>query len=230
MMRNSEQGSERVNELNFDDLTQILKIYGEEPLAAEIARGIIDYRTVSGKISTTKQLAQIVEQIVEHSCSFTFANNRNRDKIGRYSHPATKTFQALRIFVNDELNELANGLDVAHKILNPLGRCLVISFHSLEDRLVKRVFQGAHLKAPTGENGDAFLKKLQRSKEPFSERQMASIVTRKWQPVNLNAINSNNFDKKSKSMNHSFLCPQIEEIEINPRSRSAKLRVAEKIN
>lgn len=82
------------------------------------------------------------------------------DRIGRQRHPATLTFQALRIFVNDELNELYNGLKVAHQLLKPNGTCAVISFHSLEHRIVQQVFGGDTVRlkqTPVIEDGESGL-------------------------------------------------------------------------
>ena len=109
-----------VNTWNQAELVKILKNYGQEPKARAIARRII----ASRPIKTTKQLATIVTQA---------SGWRTRSKI----HPATRTFQALRIAVNDELNQLEQSLPLWIELLNPGGRLVVISFHSLEDRIVK---------------------------------------------------------------------------------------------
>lgn len=108
-----------VNEYSEAELVKILKEYGEEPKAKKIAQAIIAARP----ISSTLQLADIVEK-----------NYGRRGKI----HPATRTFQALRIAVNDELGQLEKTLPLLPKLLKPGGRMAIISFHSLEDRLVKR--------------------------------------------------------------------------------------------
>ncbi len=108
-----------VNEYSESELIKILKEYGEEPKAKKIAQAIIATRP----ISSTLQLAEIVEK-----------HYGRRGKI----HPATRTFQALRIAVNDELRQLQNTLPLLPKLLKPGGRMAIISFHSLEDRLVKR--------------------------------------------------------------------------------------------
>lgn len=110
-----------VNGSSIDDLTDILQRYGEEPKARRIARAIVDNRP----IETTTQLAQIVaNQWPGHS----------------RVHPATRTFQALRIAVNDELGLLQKALPVWLSLLKPGGRIAIISFHSLEDRIVKQFF------------------------------------------------------------------------------------------
>jgi 16S rRNA (cytosine1402-N4)-methyltransferase len=110
-----------VNSYSEEQLNQLLSIYGQEPKAAQIARRIIKNRP----IKTTDQLADIVAKVWPG-----------------YSrvHPATRTFQALRIAVNDELTQLEQALPVWLKLLAPGGRLVVISFHSLEDRIVKRFF------------------------------------------------------------------------------------------
>lgn len=114
--------------LNFESkisLERIFKEYGEEKYAREIAQAIIQERAVE-PITKTFQLVQIIENVV-----------KRREKI----HPATRTFQALRIATNDELGNLKQSLPKAVDILNINGRIAVISFHSLEDRIVKRFFQ-----------------------------------------------------------------------------------------
>ncbi len=107
-------------------LAAIFKTYGEEKKAARIARAIVDAREAS-PIVTTRALAAIVEK----------ANPpRGPAKI----HPATRVFQALRIFVNDELGQLVAALRAAERLLKPTGRLVAVTFHSLEDRIVKRFF------------------------------------------------------------------------------------------
>jgi 16S rRNA (cytosine1402-N4)-methyltransferase len=111
-----------VNAASERDLAQIIATLGEERFARNVARAIVRARAAA-PIGTTRALAEIVETVV-------------RARPGEI-HPATRTFQALRMFVNDELGELAAGLGAAERILKPGGRLAVISFHSLEDRLVK---------------------------------------------------------------------------------------------
>ena len=108
-----------VNTLSEEDLVRILSRYGEEKRAKTLARAIIAARP----ISRTGELADVAERVLGR-----------REKI----HPATRTFQALRIAVNDELGELERGLEAAERVLNPNGRLAVVSFHSLEDRIAKR--------------------------------------------------------------------------------------------
>ena len=111
-----------VNEADEATLADILYHYGEERASRRIARAIVDARKLE-PIATTKALAALIERV---------APNRPGD-----IHPATKSFQALRIAVNDELGELVAGLEGAERALRPGGRLAVVSFHSLEDRLVK---------------------------------------------------------------------------------------------
>lgn len=112
-----------VNETEQDDLANIIYQYGEERLSRRIARRIVQEREEQ-KIETTSRLADIVRAVVPSS---------PKDKID----PATRTFQALRIAVNDELGELTRGLIAAEKLLKSAGRLVVVSFHSLEDGIVK---------------------------------------------------------------------------------------------
>jgi len=115
-----------VNRLSFRELVEILRAYGEEPRAERIARAILEARKRK-PIETSGELARIVAGAVR-------ARRRGE-------HPATLTFQALRIAVNRELENLKRFLSRAPEILKPGGRLAVISFHSLEDRLVKRAFR-----------------------------------------------------------------------------------------
>jgi 16S rRNA (cytosine1402-N4)-methyltransferase len=114
-----------VNSWSRDDLATILRRYGEEPRCHQVAKAIFDARR-GERITTTTQLADIVSSVVP--------------RFGK-AHPATKTFQALRIVVNDEFGEIERGLAAAIDALKVGGRIAVISFHSLEDRLVKILFK-----------------------------------------------------------------------------------------
>lgn len=113
-----------VNRAKPGDLARIFGFLGEEKQAGRIARAIEKYRA-SQPFVTTRDLANLIESVNPRKA---------KDKI----HPATRVFQALRIFVNDELGELARALFAAERALKPGGRLVVVSFHSLEDRLVKR--------------------------------------------------------------------------------------------
>ena len=110
-------------EASVDQITEVIRNYGEERFAYAVAKAIADART-GGVVATTGQLAAIVEKTV-----------RTREP---GQHPATRTFQAFRIFINQELEELTRVLPVCVRRLRTDGRLVVISFHSLEDRIVKR--------------------------------------------------------------------------------------------
>ncbi|HZS64011.1 MAG TPA: 16S rRNA (cytosine(1402)-N(4))-methyltransferase RsmH [Xanthobacteraceae bacterium] len=160
-------------------LADIIFVLGEERHARAVARAIVAARRET-PIRTTTQLADIVARVV-------------RMRPGDI-HPATRTFQALRIFVNEELGELAAALGAAERILKPGGRLVVVTFHSLEDRLVKN-FLAARSRAP---GGSRHLPQAAAAAPSFR------ILTRR--PVIADAA----------------------EIAANPRSRSAKLRAAER--
>lgn len=162
------------------EIAQVLKDYGEERYAKRIANAISLARKQM-PISTTVQLATIVK----------LAHPRWE----RHKHPATQTFQAIRIWINKELEDLQMGLQQSLKVLTVGGRLLVISFHSLEDRIVKR-FIRKHSHEP------AELKKL-------------PVVPTKWRP-------------SLKSLGRGIK-PDAQAIASNPRSRSAVLRIAEKL-
>ncbi len=124
-MRMAEQGmtaAEAVNQLTEKQLADIIYRYGEERRSRRIAKAIVELRK-NTPITRTRQLADLVRGVVAKS----------KDGID----PATRTFQALRIYINDELGELARGLNAAEALLRPGGRLSVVSFHSLEDRQVK---------------------------------------------------------------------------------------------
>ncbi len=126
-MRMSQQGTtaaELVNTLDFKELCRILSAYGEEKFAPSIVKGIIRAREEK-PIETTLELAEIVKANVPQ-------------KVRRDGHPARKTFQAIRIAVNDEFGQLERGLASAFELLNTGGRLSVITFHSIEDRIVKQ--------------------------------------------------------------------------------------------
>lgn len=107
---------------SFETMAQVFREFGEERFAAKIASHIIKSREIT-PISTTHQLAEIVKEAVPY--------------IDKHKHPATRVFQAIRIAVNEELTELSKTLEAAYLLLNPGGRLVIISFHSLEDRIVK---------------------------------------------------------------------------------------------
>lgn len=129
-MRMSQTGpsaADLVNTASEERLADILYLYGEERASRRIARAIVRARAAT-PIESTRQLAEIVERCLP------------RAKPGQ-AHPATRSFQALRIAVNDEFGELVAGLEAAERVLRPGGKLAVVSFHSLEDRIVKRFLQ-----------------------------------------------------------------------------------------
>ncbi|HEY4075757.1 MAG TPA: 16S rRNA (cytosine(1402)-N(4))-methyltransferase RsmH [Rhizomicrobium sp.] len=132
MSLSGESAADFVNSADHSTLASVIARYGEEKNARRIATAIIAARPITG----TAQLAAIVSE-AQGPAALRFA-----------IHPATRTFQALRIYVNDELGELERGLDAALNILNPQGRLVVVSFHSLEDRIVKQFLAGRSTAAP----------------------------------------------------------------------------------
>ena len=174
-----EDASSWLNNAQEQEISNIIWKYGEEKKAKRIAKAIVEARK-SFKIRTTKELAEIILEETPR---------RFNDK----KHPATKTFQAIRIFINNELEELDLLLDFASKHLKIGGRTCIISFHSLEDRMVKRFFRDHSRRDP----------KL--SKLP-------------------NLADDSSFKLVTKAIK-----PSENEMNINPRSRSATLRVIERI-
>ncbi|KAG2497757.1 hypothetical protein HYH03_004029 [Edaphochlamys debaryana] len=188
---------EVLNTWSEAELGRILRDYGEEKLWKVVARRLVTARELE-PIRTTTQLAKAVGQT-------QLGGKGGRKGGGKGIHPATRTFQALRIAVNDELRKLEQALPHAIEALAPGGRLAVISFHSLEDRLVKYAFlRAAGRPTPEdehltyGEGKYSFLDQLDASK-------VAELVTRK--PV----------------------LPSDDETDSNPRARSAKLRVLQKL-
>jgi 16S rRNA (cytosine1402-N4)-methyltransferase len=133
-MRMSDKGktaADVVNETEEEELANIIFRYGEERASRRVARAIVEVRTEKD-FEGTLELSKVVEKAV----------GRPKYKKGkRQIHGATRTFQALRIYVNDELGELRRGLEAAEKMLSPGGRLCVVTFHSLEDRIVKEFFK-----------------------------------------------------------------------------------------
>jgi 16S rRNA (cytosine1402-N4)-methyltransferase len=116
-----------LNQAGVDDIAHVIKTYGEERFALPIAKAIIARRELNQPLETTMELANLVAGVIK--------------KREPGQDPATRTFQALRIFINKELDDLAFGLQAALDLLKPGGRLVVISFHSLEDRIVKQFMQ-----------------------------------------------------------------------------------------
>lgn len=154
--------SEIVNNYSEDELAQIIRTYGEEPRAKKIARYIVENRPVD----STAKLAAIVAQA---SGPTKPVSRGPRSKPGpkRKTHPATRTFQALRMAVNDELELLGKALPIWIDLLAPGGRIVVISFHSLEDRIVKKALNEA-----AGDRYDAILRLLTKQPVTASDDEM----------------------------------------------------------
>lgn len=180
MSASGETAADIVNNASEKDLADILYKFGDERFSRRIARRIVEKRK-EAPITRTKELADLIHQALPPAKDGT--------------HPATRSFQALRIAVNDELGELERGMEAAEKLLKPEGHLVIVSFHSLEDRYVKNFFRTHSGTAPQGSRHMP-LQDNQTKKPTFT------ILTRK--PV----------------------APSEEEIDQNPRSRSARLRAA----
>lgn len=170
---------ELVNHMPQDELADVIKRYGEEPRARAIAEVIVQARP----LKTTLQLAEVI------------ASKTARKRKG--IHPATLTFQALRIAVNDELNALKAGLETAVELLSPGGRLAVISFHSLEDRIVKHFFR-------------------RESKDCICPPEQLICCCEHAATLRI--------------LTKRPIRPESDEISLNPRARSARLRVAERLS
>ena len=174
-----------INKYEEKNLADIIYQYGEERYSRVIAKEIVKNRKIKF-ISDTIELSNIIKKCLPKK-------NQLKNKI----HPATKTFQAIRIYVNDELNELKTSLEKTLKILNKDGLILVVSFQSLEDRIVKDFFNH--------NSGKRWRSSRHYPELPDKLATQLKIITKK--PI----------------------LPSASEILENPRSRSAKLRVAQKI-
>lgn len=168
-------------EASEGEIVQVLKTYGEERFAKRIARAIVE-TCREAPIATTGQLAAVI------------AGANPVKEPGR--HPATRSFQAIRIFINRELDELKDCLRQSLEVLAPGGRLAVISFHSLEDRIVKRFIRD-------NARGDSFPRGV-----PVTQDQMRARLRSVGKAIH----------------------PSEEEIQANPRARSAVLRVAERLS
>ena len=171
-----------INDATEEDIANVIYEYGDERHSRRIARRIIEARKLKPILSTS-QLVNIIQSNVR----------RSRDGI----HPATRTFMALRIQVNDELGELDRGLISAEKILKPGGRLAVVAFHSLEDKKIKSFL---HERGGLAANGSRHMPETNE----------------------INMAPSFNLVKRG------VIKPAVSEVLTNPRSRSAKLRVAER--
>lgn len=175
-----QSAAEWITEVPEEELARVLFEFGEERYSRRIARAIVRVRAET-PITRTKQLADIVAEA--------------HPAWEKHKHPATRSFQAIRIFINNELGDIERFLRDSLQVLRPGGRLAVISFHSLEDRLVKQFFQKEA-------KGDDFPPGL---------------------PVTVDMLNP-----RLKIVGKA-IDPSAEEVEANPRARSARLRVAEKI-
>jgi len=182
MEQDGESAADVVNEADEQTLAKIIYRYGEERASRRIARAIVDHRGQQ-PITRTGELAGIVAKVLGR-----------RGKID----PATRTFQALRIYVNDELGELERALAAAETLLRPGGRLVVVAFHSLEDRIVKQFLtaKSGQTARPSRHLPDRPLDRTPPCFRPLSKR-----------PIT----------------------PSAEEIKLNPRARSARLRAAERL-
>ena len=171
-----------VNSRSEAELEGLFRRFGEEPRARAVARAIVRERVVR-PLTTTAALASLIERVLGR-------------RPGRRIHPATRVFQALRIAVNGELDNLQAGLEAAVELLRPGGRLAVISYHSLEDRIVKN----------------------------FLARRSAACVCPPGLPVCVCE-----HSPTMEIINRRVIRPSLEEIAANPRSRSARLRLAQRI-
>ena len=179
MSRSGPSARDAVMSLSEAELASIFQIYGEERHARRAARRIVEARA-EGDIATTAQLADILEKAI--------------GRTGKI-HPATRVFQALRIFVNDELGELYRGLCAAEALLKPGGRLVVVTFHSLEDRIAKQFLRD---RAGEVEGGS------------------------RYAPAQTASGPAPSFTLPRRSV----VKPSKAEEAVNPRARSAKLRLA----
>jgi 16S rRNA (cytosine1402-N4)-methyltransferase len=193
MGTDGESAADAVNTLPEEKLADIIHFYGEERFARTIARAIVRAREVT-PIMTTAALADVVRHAVRSRTHKTRSKSR-RELID----PATRTFQALRIHVNDELGDIERGLVAAERILRPGGRLVVVAFHSLEDRSVK-----SFLSTRCGSRA-----RPSRHQPSLSSRGTLREAAPTFQLIRRGALK-----------------PQSDEIEANPRARSARLRAA----
>ncbi|NWH39005.1 MET15 protein, partial [Chloropsis hardwickii] len=197
-----------VNALDQQALASVLSAYGEERHARKIASAIVQARSIY-PITRTRQLASIVAGAFPASALYA-----RKDLLQRPVHVATKTFQGLRIFVNDELHELLIGLKTAEKFLRPGGRLVALSFHSLEDRIIKRFLHGIDMTEKYNLGSKQKIRQALKnsSKREDTEESPCGKSNSKWIFIH----------KK-------VLTPQAKDIQTNPRGRSAKLRAAIKL-
>ncbi|NWR83251.1 MET15 protein, partial [Furnarius figulus] len=197
-----------VNALDQQALASILRTYGEERHAKKIASAIVQARSIY-PITRTQQLASIVAGAFPAAALYA-----RKDLLQRPAHVATKTFQGLRIFVNDELHELFIGLQTAEKFLKPGGRLVALSFHSLEDRIIKRFLHGIDM---TEKYNLSSRQKIRQGLKNSSKKEDTPESP------------SGKSNSKWIFIQKKVLTPQAKDVETNPRGRSAKLRAAIKV-
>ncbi|XP_051477232.1 12S rRNA N4-methylcytidine (m4C) methyltransferase isoform X3 [Apus apus] len=193
-----------VNALDQQALASILRTYGEERHARKIASAIVQARSIY-PITRTQQLASIVAGAFPGSALYA-----RKDLLQRPTHVATKTFQGLRIFVNDELHELLLGLKTAEKFLKPGGRLVALSFHSLEDRIIKRFLHGIDMT----------------EKYNLGSRQKIRQALKNCSKEDTEEFPNGKSNSRWIFIQKKVLTPQAKDIQANPRGRSAKLRAA----
>ncbi|MBP5694845.1 MAG: 16S rRNA (cytosine(1402)-N(4))-methyltransferase RsmH, partial [Bacilli bacterium] len=175
---------EVVNNYSLSELTKVFREYGEDKYSYQIAKNIVNSREKK-KIETTYDLVEIIKA------------SKPKSELAKHGHPAKQIFQALRIEVNDELNALEEALNKTVKFLNVGGRLVIITFHSLEDRIVKRFF-----------------------------KKMSVIEGNRLNDyLNPSEIPTPDF----KEINKKVIVASEDEISKNHRSKSAKLRILERI-
>ncbi|GEK13283.1 16S rRNA (cytosine(1402)-N(4))-methyltransferase RsmH [Aliivibrio fischeri] len=180
--------SQWLQEADVEDITWVIREFGEDKHAWRIAKGIVAYREneENEPLTRTSQLAKLISEVAPKS----FKEKK---------HPATRAFQAFRIYINSELDEIDTALKGALDVLAPEGRLSVISFHSLEDRMVKH-FIRKESKGPQVPHG-----------LPLTEEQIKALGSAKMKPVG------------------KAIKPTKNEVDVNVRSRSSVLRIAERL-
>lgn len=220
----TQSAADLVNNASEADLGRIIREYGEERWWKVIAKRIVDAREDVGPLTTTGQLVEAIGRLPNSGGGKGKGQSKKSGRKGGGNiHPATRTFQALRIAVNDELDSLAQVIPDAIDALAPGGRLAVISFHSLEDRVVKWAFRKAAGmvvpseevdpigggKAGGGGGHSHMLMMMEREREMMQEGGGREAVV--------------------KILTKRPVLPDDDEVRENPRSRSAKLRVVEKL-
>lgn len=174
---------ELVNNYSLNELTRVFREYGEDKYSYNVAKNIVKYRD-NKPIETTGELVEIIKK------------SKPMKELEKKGHPAKQIFQAIRIEVNDELGALKEAIEQGLELLNPNGRFVIITFHSLEDRIVKNEFNKV-------------------AKVEGSRHDVYALPSKEDEP-------------KFKLISHKVILPSEEEMAINPRSKSAKMRILER--